>query len=57
MDIIKRLRPVTYNFTGNEARPLRTAYNEYAKNNMEIELNQNSRCKRDTQIGRDISAN
>lgn len=38
MDIIKRLRPVTYNFIGNETRSFRTAYNEYTKNNMEIGL-------------------
>ena len=38
MDIIKRLRPVTYNFTGNEAASFKTVYNEYTKNNREIGL-------------------
>lgn len=39
LDIIKRLRPVTYNFAGGEAQSFpRSTYNEYTKTNMEIGL-------------------
>lgn len=38
MDIVKRLRPVSYNFIGDESKMQPTKFNEYTKNNAEIGL-------------------